>query len=87
MRKIFGGLAALALMAGIFTSAPAKAVDPAWNTTGSYQVQFSCDVGCPTGPYGHDMTLAQSGGGTLTGNGGSPIGANSRQSGDRRRLR
>ncbi len=46
-----------------------------WNVTGSYDVNFTCLVGCPTGPYSHDMDLIQDGSDNLTGNGGNPANA------------
>lgn len=56
-------------------AAPALAATD-WDTTGAYVVSFTCLVGCPPGPYLHDMSLAQDGSDNLTGSGGSPAGAN-----------
>jgi hypothetical protein len=50
----------------------AFAAAPTSDVTGTYQVAFEY-LGTD---YGHDMTLAQSNTGALTGNGGSPVGAN-----------
>lgn len=50
----------------------AFAAAPTWNVAGTYTVDFNY-LGSD---YGHDMTLVQSNAGALTGNGGSPAGAN-----------
>lgn len=50
----------------------ALAVAPTWDTTGSYEI----DMKYLGTDYPHDMTLVQDGLGNLTGNGGSPAGAN-----------
>lgn len=63
--------ACAALIIGIST---AFAAAPNWDTTGSYEVAFTCTVGC-SGTYNHDLTLVQDGGGNLTGSGGHPVGA------------
>jgi|GEM_PF-1833182 hypothetical protein len=64
---------ALLVVSGIFTfMAPAIAAAPNWNTTGSYVVALNY-LGTD---YPHDMSLTQDGLGNLTGNGGSPAGAN-----------
>ncbi len=63
--------AVAALFIGITT---AFAAAPNWDTTGSYEVAFTCDVGC-SGTYNHDLTLVQDGSGNLTGSGGNPVGA------------
>lgn len=72
------GVAMLALIAvvavGSFGTGFKKAealVAPNWNTTGNYIVAMNY-LGTD---YAHDMTLAQDGLGNLTGNGGSPAGA------------
>lgn len=49
----------------------AQASSPTWDVTGTYEVAFNY-LGTD---YGHDVTLAQSNTGALTGNGGSPVGA------------
>ncbi len=51
---------------------PVFAVAPAWDTTGSYIMTMEYNGS----DYNHDMTLVQDGLGNLTGNGGSPVGAN-----------
>jgi len=51
---------------------PAFAIGPNWNVTGSYVVNMNY-LGTD---YPHDMSLTQDGVGNLTGNGGSPAGAN-----------
>jgi hypothetical protein len=51
---------------------PALAVTPNWDTTGDYVVTMEY-LGSD---YTHDMTLVQSNSGNLTGEGGSPAGAN-----------
>jgi len=48
------------------------AVVPNWNTTGTYVIAFDY-LGTS---YAHDMVLTQDGLGNLTGQGGSPVGAN-----------
>lgn len=50
----------------------ALAVAPTWDTTGSYEI----DMEYLGTDYPHDMALAQDDLGNLTGNGGSPAGAN-----------
>jgi hypothetical protein len=50
----------------------AHAASPTWNVAGTYVVAFNY-LG---NDYGHDVTLAQSNTGAVTGNGGSPVGAN-----------
>ncbi len=66
-------LTALALLIAPFGVAlPALAAAPQWDTTGSYVITMNY---LGTG-YPHDMTLAQAADGTLTGNGGNPVGAN-----------
>jgi len=63
--------AVAALFIGIST---VFAAAPNWDTTGNYEVAFTCDVGC-SGTYNHDLTLSQDGSGNLTGSGGNPVGA------------
>ncbi len=66
-------ITALALLIAPFGAAlPALAAAPQWDTTGSYVVAMNYQ-GIN---YAHDMTLTQAANGTLTGNGGSPAGAN-----------
>lgn len=73
IKKIGGIFAAIALLVSSFAFAvPAQAVAPSWNTSGSYIV----DMEYLGSHYNHDMTLNQDSSGTLTGNGGSPAGAN-----------
>jgi Ca2+-binding RTX toxin-like protein len=79
MHKSFtiGRLTAAALFAGaalIIGVSTAFAAPPNWNTTGTYEVAFTCAVGC-SGTYNHDLTLSQDGSGNLTGSGGNPVGA------------
>jgi hypothetical protein len=49
-----------------------QAAAPTWDATGSYVINMEY-LGTQ---YPHDMTLTQDGSGGLTGNGGSPVGAN-----------
>ncbi len=71
MRRILSSIATLALVAGFFVAAPAQAATP-WDVTGSYDVAFTCDVGCggSSGPYVHDMDLVQNSSDAITGTGG-----------------
>lgn len=62
--------AVAALIIGIST---ALAAAPNWDTTGNYEVAFTCVAGC-SGTYNHDLSLVQTGG-SLTGSGGNPVGA------------
>jgi|GEM_PF-6827840 hypothetical protein len=74
MKKIltFGSaFTALALLVSSF-ALRAQAIAPAWNVTGSYVVNMEY-LGIN---YAHDMSLTQDSSGNLTGNGGSPSGAN-----------
>ncbi len=71
MKKLFSGITVLAVAAGIMFSGSAQAVTPAWNTTGSYDVAFTCVTGC-SGSYTHDLELTQDSSGNLTGSGGYP---------------
>ena len=70
MMKFITGAALAAVMAVPVSAAFAAA--PLWDATGAYQVAFNY-LGSD---YGHDMNLTQDNAGALTGNGGSPIGAN-----------
>jgi hypothetical protein len=73
MKSTILKLTALALLVAPFGAAlPAMAATPQWDTTGSYVVAMNY-LG---NDYTHDMTLMQAANGTLTGNGGSPVGAN-----------
>jgi len=56
----------------LFLGVSANAATPDWNVTGSYVVDFNY-LGTD---YPHDMTLLQDATGNITGNGGSPSGAN-----------
>ena len=53
-------------------TAPSISIAPNWNTTGSYVIDMTYNG--TDNP--HDMTLVQDNSGNLTGNGGSPAGAN-----------
>lgn len=66
------GIAALALVASLGSALPAFAASPNWNATGNYEFAFKY-LGVDTG---HNVSLIQDGAGALTGNGGSPVGAN-----------
>jgi hypothetical protein len=70
LKKLFGGLAALALVTGFFAFNTASAVDPAWDLTGNYTVDFEY-LGSN---YPHEITLAQDSSGNLTGSGTSGAG-------------
>jgi hypothetical protein len=74
MKKTFLKLAALSmLLAPLSIALPAyAAAAPAWNTSGTYVIAMNY-LGTD---YNHDMTLTQDNLGNLTGNGGSPTGAN-----------
>lgn len=66
-------LLGLSLLATLFAGVLyAQAAAPAWDAAGTYVVAFEY-LGSD---YTHDVTLAQSATGTITGNGGSPVGAN-----------
>ena len=74
MKKIIAGVFVGGLgLVSIFgiMSASATTVTQ-WNTTGAYTVAFNY-LGSD---YSHDMNLVQDSSGNLTGNGGSPVGAN-----------
>ena len=73
MKKIIAKIAILAVfMAPIAIAVPAGAVTLPWDVTGVYTVAFDYDGT----NYDHDMSLVQDSSGLLTGNGGSPVGAN-----------
>ena len=73
MKSTILKITALALLIAPFGAAlPALAAAPQWDTTGSYVVAMKYQGT----NYAHDMTLTQAANGTLTGNGGSPAGAN-----------
>ena len=71
LKKLFSGLAALALVAGFFAVNTATAVHPTWDLTGSYTVNFEY-LGS-SNP--HEITLAQTDTGALSGTGSSGGGA------------
>ncbi len=71
--KLFVGSALLVLTFTMFSFAyNVQAATPTWDATGSYVINMEY-LGTQ---YPHDMTLTQDGLGNLTGNGGSPAGAN-----------
>src|SRR6185436_11597728 len=75
MKKILSFTASvvtLALLASSFGFASQAEAATTWDTTGSYVVAFNY-LGSD---YAHDMILTQDSAGNLTGNGGSPAGAN-----------
>ncbi len=73
MKSTILKITALALLIAPFGAAlPALAAAPQWDTTGSYVVAMNYQ----SINYAHDMTLTQAANGNLTGNGGSPAGAN-----------
>lgn len=73
MRKILSMFIGIATLVSPFTfSATAMAVAPSWNTTGSYVLNMEY-LGTD---YPYDVNLTQDGLGNLTGDGGSPAGAN-----------
>ncbi len=67
-KAVVASLLALAVFAGVTV----QAATPDFDTTGTYEVKMTY-LG---NDYGHDVTLTQANDGTLTGNGGSPVGAN-----------
>jgi hypothetical protein len=72
MKKNITTLMALTLLAlPLSVALPAQAATP-WNTTGAYVV----DMNYLGTDYAHDVSLTQDLSGNLTGNGGSPAGAN-----------
>ncbi len=72
MKKIISGIIATAMLVVSIGFLPAKAtVAPSWDATGHYTIAF--DYGGT--PYSHDMDLVQDSSGSLTGSGGSPVGA------------
>lgn len=60
------------MLTPLVSAMPAFAAAPDWDTTGSYVANFNY-LGTD---YAHDISLTQDGLGNLTGNGGSPAGAN-----------
>lgn len=75
MKKTISMVLSLSTIAATFAFAlvlPAFAATPNWDTTGTYVVAMEY-LGSD---YPHDVTLVQDGTGNLTGNGGSPAGAN-----------
>jgi hypothetical protein len=75
LKKGAAALALLALVAGSLMSISGGKVAeaaPAWNLSGNYTINMEY-LGTL---YPHDMSLSQDGSGNLTGNGGSPAGAN-----------
>ncbi len=74
MKKILSTLLSVSTIFASFAFVlPVLAISPNWDTTGNYVITMEY-LGSY---YQHDMTLAQDGLGQLTGNGGSPAGANS----------
>ena len=63
---------AVGVIAALFIGLYASAAAPNWNAAGAYIVAFEYQGN----DYFHDVTLAQSNTGVLSGNGGSPVGAN-----------
>ncbi len=72
MKTNIFAIAALALVASLAGAASAQAASPNWNTTGNYEFAFKY-LGVDTL---HNVSLTQDSAGALTGNGGSPAGAN-----------
>ncbi|MDD5069003.1 MAG: hypothetical protein PHN89_05425, partial [Candidatus Pacebacteria bacterium] len=73
MKKTIAKIALIGtLLAPLAFALPVGAAAPNWNATGNYVVAFNY-LGTD---YAHDMTLTQDNTGNLTGNGGSPVGAN-----------
>lgn len=70
LKKLTGGIAAVAIVATAFISQQATAADPTFNATGAYVLQFEYSGS----NYSHDLTLVQDYDGSLTGNGGYPVG-------------
>ncbi len=67
MRKLFSGIAALAMVAGLFTFNTAQASHPEWDISGTNTIQFNY-LGTD---YPHIVTLNQEEDGDLTGSGTS----------------
>ncbi len=76
MNKILAKIAMLAIVISPFALPLATQAATTWDVTGSYVISFTCNVGCPAGPYAHDINLVQDVSDNLTGNGGSPVGSN-----------
>lgn len=72
MRKIFSMFIGVATLLSPLAFASSALAAPNWDTTGDYVIAFE-HLGTD---YPHDMDLTQDGMGDLTGNGGSPAGAN-----------
>ncbi len=70
LKKLFGGIAALALIAGVFVVTPADASHPEWDISGNYVMSHEYDSTF----YAHDVSLAQAPDGSLTGSGTSGSG-------------
>lgn len=68
MKKLLIG----SILGTMFAVAIPAIAATSWDVTGSYDVEFTCLIGCPAGPYAHDMDLTQDGLNNLTGNGGYP---------------
>ena len=65
--KIFGGVAALALVAGLFAVAPAEASHPEWDLSGTHTINFDYNGS----DNFHEVTLTQDSDGNLSGSGTS----------------
>ncbi len=75
IKKIISSVSLFALVLGSFSLAftpTAYADAPNWNTTGDYVVNMQFEGS----DYFHDMSLTQDSVGALSGDGGSPVGAN-----------
>ena len=75
MKKLIAKIVLMSLLVtplGAIFPLVANAADPNWDTTGSYVINMNY-LGTD---YAHDMNLTQDNTGNLTGNGGSPSGAN-----------
>jgi hypothetical protein len=73
MKKIISKIVLMAMLVlPLSLALPASATAPVWDTTGHYVVGLTYQGTA----YTHDMSLVQDSSGNLTGNGGSPSGAN-----------
>ncbi len=72
MKKLLAKIALLATVAAPFTVPFLSSAATTWDTTGNYVIAFEYGGA----DYQHDVHLVQDGSGNLTGNGGSPAGAN-----------
>jgi hypothetical protein len=73
MKLFVAKIASLAfVLAPLGVAFPAAAAAPNWDASGNYVANFNY-LGSD---YAHDIALTQSGGGSLTGSGGSPAGGN-----------